>query len=59
MEERYQREAVPIPFTSLVHDRLVGVMAQGWRDLDWSALGALAAWNAGVEHRLASGEPSE
>lgn len=45
-----EHEAVPMPFASLVHDRLVGVMAQGWADLDWSALGLLAAWDAGIEH---------
>jgi hypothetical protein len=37
---------------SLVHDRLVGVMARGWADLDWSALGLLAACDAGLESRF-------
>jgi len=44
-----EREAVPMPSASLVHDRLVGVTARGWSDLDWSALGLLAAWDAGLE----------
>jgi 3-hydroxyisobutyrate dehydrogenase-like beta-hydroxyacid dehydrogenase len=44
-----EHEAVPMPCASLVHDRLVGVMARGWSDLDWSALGLLAAWDAGLE----------
>lgn len=44
-----EHEAVPMPSASLVHDRLVGVMARGWSDLDWSALGLLAAWDAGLE----------
>ena len=28
---------------SLVHDRFVGMVARGWAELDWSALGLLAA----------------
>jgi 3-hydroxyisobutyrate dehydrogenase-like beta-hydroxyacid dehydrogenase len=47
-----EREAVPMPSASLVHDRLVGVMARGWADLDWSALGLLAARDAGLESRF-------
>jgi 3-hydroxyisobutyrate dehydrogenase-like beta-hydroxyacid dehydrogenase len=43
---------VPMPSASLVHDRLVGVMARGWSDLDWSALGLLAACDAGLESRF-------
>jgi 3-hydroxyisobutyrate dehydrogenase-like beta-hydroxyacid dehydrogenase len=43
-----EREAVPMPTASLVHDRLIGVMARGWADLDWSALGLLAAQDAGL-----------
>ena len=43
-----EQEAVPMPSASLVHDRLVGVMARGWADLDWSALGLLAARDAGL-----------
>jgi len=43
-----EREAVPMPAASLVHDRLVGVVARGWTDLDWSALGLLAALDAGL-----------
>jgi len=44
-----EHEAVPMPSASLVRDRLIGVMARGWSDLDWSALGRLAAWEAGLE----------
>jgi hypothetical protein len=39
---------VPMPATSLVHDRLVELVARGWADLDWSALGLLVAVNAGL-----------
>ena len=40
--------AVPMPVASVVHDRLVALVARGWADLDWSALGALAASDAGL-----------
>ena len=43
-----EREAVPMPAASLVHDRLVELVARGWRGLDWSALGLLAAVDAGL-----------
>jgi hypothetical protein len=33
---------------SLVHDRLVAAEARGWAGLDWSALGLLAAADAGL-----------
>ena len=44
-----ERAAVPMPAASLVHDRLVGLIARGWAGLDWSALGLLAASDAGLE----------
>jgi 3-hydroxyisobutyrate dehydrogenase-like beta-hydroxyacid dehydrogenase len=44
-----ERHAVPMPAASLVHDRLVEMVALGWADLDWSALGLLAARNAGLD----------
>jgi hypothetical protein len=41
-----------MPAASLVHDRLVAMAARRWTDLDWSALGLLAAVDAGLdEHR--------
>jgi 3-hydroxyisobutyrate dehydrogenase-like beta-hydroxyacid dehydrogenase len=43
-----ERTAVPMPAASLVHDRLVGMVARGWAELDWSALGLLAAVDAGL-----------
>ena len=39
---------VPMPVASLLHDRLVAVQARGWSELDWSALGLLAAFEAGI-----------
>ena len=43
-----ERLAVPMPAASLTHDHLVAMMAHGWADLDWSALGLLAAVDAGL-----------
>jgi 3-hydroxyisobutyrate dehydrogenase-like beta-hydroxyacid dehydrogenase len=43
-----EHEAVPMPVASLVRDRLVALVAGGWADLDWSALGGLAARDAGL-----------
>jgi 3-hydroxyisobutyrate dehydrogenase-like beta-hydroxyacid dehydrogenase len=43
-----EREAVPMPSASLVHDRLVSLVAAGGGDLDWSALGLLEARDAGL-----------
>jgi len=44
-----EQAAVPMPGAGLVHDRLVAMMARGWSDLDWAALGRLAAFEAGLE----------
>lgn len=38
---------VPLPIASLLRDRFLTLLAGGGRDLDWSAVGALAAWEAG------------
>jgi 3-hydroxyisobutyrate dehydrogenase-like beta-hydroxyacid dehydrogenase len=43
-----ERSNVPMPLASLLHDRLVAVEARGWSELDWSALGRLAAFEAGI-----------
>lgn len=43
-----ERTAVPMPAAGIAHDRLVAMMARGWSDLDWSALGLLAAIEAGL-----------
>jgi 3-hydroxyisobutyrate dehydrogenase-like beta-hydroxyacid dehydrogenase len=47
-----ERTAVPMPAASLVHDHLVAMVARGWAELDWSALGLLAAVEAGLDDRL-------
>jgi 3-hydroxyisobutyrate dehydrogenase-like beta-hydroxyacid dehydrogenase len=39
---------VPMPLASLVHDRLQTLIARGGQNLDWSAIGQLAARDAGL-----------
>ena len=39
---------VPMPLANLVHDRLIGALAKGRDDLDWSALALGAAEDAGL-----------
>jgi 3-hydroxyisobutyrate dehydrogenase-like beta-hydroxyacid dehydrogenase len=38
---------VPMPVASLIRDRFLTLLARGGADLDWSAIGALPAWEAG------------
>jgi 3-hydroxyisobutyrate dehydrogenase-like beta-hydroxyacid dehydrogenase len=38
---------VPLPVASLLRDRFLTLLANGGEHLDWSAVGALAAWEAG------------
>ena len=38
---------VPLPLASLLHDRFLTLLAQGGDKLDWSAIGRLAAQDAG------------
>jgi 3-hydroxyisobutyrate dehydrogenase-like beta-hydroxyacid dehydrogenase len=38
---------VPMPLGSLLHDRFVRLLAQGGDNLDWAAIGGLAAQDAG------------
>jgi 3-hydroxyisobutyrate dehydrogenase-like beta-hydroxyacid dehydrogenase len=45
-----ERLSVPMPAAGLTHDHLVAMMARGWTDLDWSALGLLAAVEAGLNN---------
>jgi 3-hydroxyisobutyrate dehydrogenase-like beta-hydroxyacid dehydrogenase len=43
-----ERLRVPMPLASLVHDRLQTLIARGGEQLDWSAVGQLAAQDAGL-----------
>jgi 3-hydroxyisobutyrate dehydrogenase-like beta-hydroxyacid dehydrogenase len=45
-----ERVAVPMPSVSVVRDRLITGIARGYADLDWSALGLIAAEEAGLQH---------
>ena len=40
---------VPLPLPSLLRDRFLTLMAHGGDELDWSAIGELAAKDAGEE----------
>jgi 3-hydroxyisobutyrate dehydrogenase-like beta-hydroxyacid dehydrogenase len=40
---------VPLPLASLLRDRFLTLMAHGGGELDWSAIGGLAAKDAGEE----------
>ncbi|HEY2463857.1 MAG TPA: NAD(P)-dependent oxidoreductase [Steroidobacteraceae bacterium] len=40
---------VPLPLASLLRDRFLALLAQGGAALDWSAIGQLAAHDAGLE----------
>jgi 3-hydroxyisobutyrate dehydrogenase-like beta-hydroxyacid dehydrogenase len=44
---------VPMPLASLVHDRLQTLIARGGEQLDWSAIGQLAAEDAGLRDQAA------
>ena len=37
----------PLPIASLLRDRFLTLLASGGAHLDWSAVGALSAWEAG------------
>jgi 3-hydroxyisobutyrate dehydrogenase-like beta-hydroxyacid dehydrogenase len=38
---------VPLPIASLLRDRFLTLLANGGGQLDWAAVGALSAWEAG------------
>jgi 3-hydroxyisobutyrate dehydrogenase-like beta-hydroxyacid dehydrogenase len=41
---------VALPIASLLRDRFLTLLATGGGHLDWSAIGALSAWEAGSDH---------
>ena len=53
-----ERSAAPMPLASLVHDRLVALIAGGAAELDWSALGLLEARDAGLTASLEAPAPA-
>ena len=42
---------VPMPLASLLNDRFLALLANGGEQLDWSAIGSLAAKDAGISAR--------
>jgi 3-hydroxyisobutyrate dehydrogenase-like beta-hydroxyacid dehydrogenase len=47
-----EREAVPMPSVSIVRDRLLSGIARGYAEFDWTALGLIAAEDAGLQAPL-------
>ncbi|HEX2400946.1 MAG TPA: NAD-binding protein, partial [Mycobacterium sp.] len=45
----------PLPIASLLRDRFLTLLANGGGSLDWSAIGALPAWEAGGSSPTARG----
>jgi 3-hydroxyisobutyrate dehydrogenase-like beta-hydroxyacid dehydrogenase len=43
-----EKAAVPMPSVSVVRDRMMTAIARGYADFDWSALGLIAAEEAGL-----------
>jgi 3-hydroxyisobutyrate dehydrogenase-like beta-hydroxyacid dehydrogenase len=41
--------AAPLPSVDIVRDRLITGIARGYADLDWTALGLIAADDAGIQ----------
>jgi hypothetical protein len=42
----------PMPSVAVVGDRMIAGISRGYTDLDWSALGLIAAEEAGLKARL-------
>jgi 3-hydroxyisobutyrate dehydrogenase-like beta-hydroxyacid dehydrogenase len=55
--EAAERAAVPMPTLSVVRDRLISGIARGYAQRDWTALGLLAAEEAGLADKF--GEQAE
>jgi len=41
--------AAPMPIASLIRDNMISGIAQGWGDLDWSAVARVAAVKSGLK----------
>jgi 3-hydroxyisobutyrate dehydrogenase-like beta-hydroxyacid dehydrogenase len=48
---------MPMPLASLLHDRFLATIAQGWGNLDWAAIGLGVAQDAGLPPRHIGGGP--
>ncbi|MGB3485472.1 MAG: NAD(P)-dependent oxidoreductase [Mycobacterium sp.] len=49
---------VPLPVASLLRDRLLGLLAAGGADLDWSAIATLASRDSGADLHITPRSPS-
>jgi 3-hydroxyisobutyrate dehydrogenase-like beta-hydroxyacid dehydrogenase len=47
-----ERAGAPMPSVGVVRDRMISGIARGYADLDWSALGLIAAEEAGLAPRI-------
>jgi 3-hydroxyisobutyrate dehydrogenase-like beta-hydroxyacid dehydrogenase len=47
-----ERAGAPMPSVDVVHDRMMTAIARGYADLDWTALGLVAAEEAGLHGPL-------
>jgi 3-hydroxyisobutyrate dehydrogenase-like beta-hydroxyacid dehydrogenase len=43
--------SAPMPFANIIHDRFLSAIANGYGDLDWSAIAMVAAQSAGLTQR--------
>ena len=50
-----ENAGAPMPSVDVVRDRLIAGIARGYADLDWSALGLIAAEEAGLRASLPRG----
>jgi 3-hydroxyisobutyrate dehydrogenase-like beta-hydroxyacid dehydrogenase len=47
-----EQAGAPFPSAGVVRDRLITGIARGYADLDWTALGLIAAQEAGLDHEI-------
>jgi len=51
--------SVPMPIASLVRDRFLAAMAEGWSESDWSAIARISYQQAGLKPEAAGKQQSE
>jgi 3-hydroxyisobutyrate dehydrogenase-like beta-hydroxyacid dehydrogenase len=51
-----EKLSTPMPFANIVRDRFLSGIANGYGDLDWSALSLVVAESAGLSHGLSHGK---
>jgi 3-hydroxyisobutyrate dehydrogenase-like beta-hydroxyacid dehydrogenase len=49
-----ENTSAPLPSVGVVRDRMQTAIARGYADLDWTALGLIAAEEAGLHRAVAS-----